>query len=342
MGPVTERMEFCLLGPLAVRCAGVDVVVEGWKLRAVLAALLLSAGRVVPVEELTETLWGSEPPASARTGVRNHVKRLRQVLGEPGRARISTGPGGYLISVQAGELDVSRFEDMLSSARAAAGAGGWNRAADLARESLSLWRGEPLADVGSELLALREVPRLTEIRLQALELRIEADLRLGCAAEVIGELRRLTAAHPLRERLHGQLMLALYQGGRQAEALAAYQDARRVLADELGTEPGRELHGLHQQILAGDRVLAGPGLGGLGLGGPGLGGLGLGGPGLAGPGLTGPGLTGPRQLPAPVRQFTGRDSELEALSGLLGPPGAAAPAMVISGTAGVGKPKLEN
>jgi DNA-binding SARP family transcriptional activator len=254
----TVQMEFCLLGPLVVRRAGVDVLVVGGKQRAVLAALLLNAGRVVPVEELTETLWGSQPPSSAQAGVRNHVKRLRHVLGTPDRERISTGQRGYMISLQAGELDVSRFEDMLSSARVAAKAGLWERAADLARQSLSLWRGEPLAVVGSELLAVREAPRLAEIRLQALELRIEADLRLGRHADAIAELRRLTSAHPLREHLHGQLMLALHQSGRQAEALAAYQDARRVLLDELGTEPGTALHGLHQQILTGDPALAGP------------------------------------------------------------------------------------
>jgi DNA-binding SARP family transcriptional activator/Tfp pilus assembly protein PilF len=329
-GLSTIQMEFCLLGPLVVRRAGVDVLVAGSKQRAVLAVLLLNASRMVPVEELTETLWGSEPPSSAQAGVRNHVKRLRHALGAPDRERISTGQGGYMIRVQAGELDVSRFEDMLGSARAAEEAGLWERAADLARQALSLWRGEPLADVGSELLALREAPRLAEMRLQALDLRIEADLRLGRHADAIAELRRLTSAHPLRERLHGQLMLALHQCGRQAEALAAYQDARRVLLDELGTEPGTALHAVHQQILTGDPVLAGPAQAG---------------PPAAPPASGGrapdrPGLVVPQQLPGPVRRFTGRDRELVALTELLEQQAATPPAMVISGTAGVGKTAL--
>jgi DNA-binding SARP family transcriptional activator len=337
-GLLTVRMEFCLLGPLVVRCGGMDVEVAGGKLRAVLAALLLNAGRVVPLEELTDTLWGSEPPPSAQVAVRNHMKRLRHALGEPGQARISTGRGGYLISVQAGELDVSRFEDTLSRARAAVGAGEWERAADLARESLSLWRGEPLADVGSELLALREVPRLAETRLQALELRIDADLQLGRHADVIAELRSLTAAHPLREHLHGQRMLALYQCGRQAEALAAYQDVRRVLVDELGAEPGIALRSLHQQILTGIPVRPGPA--------PDRPSYPNGGspPGRVRATDGKAADVVPRQLPAVTAHFIGRTAELDVLARLArkcaGSGGQAAVISAIGGTPGVGKTAL--
>src|SRR5215831_886747 len=192
-------MEFGLLGPLAVRRGGVEVAVLPGKQRVVLAALLLKAGRVVAVDELAEALWGQAPPVTARATTQGYVKRLRKSLGGDGHGRIASRPGGYQISVAAGELDVTRCEALLRSARAAARDGSWDEAADRARAALALWRGEPLADVPSGLLAMREVPRLAELRLQALETRIDADLHLGRHGEVIGELRQLAAAHPLRE-----------------------------------------------------------------------------------------------------------------------------------------------
>ena len=250
--------QFGLLGPLTVRCRGVVLPVAPGHQRAVLAALLLGAGRVVPVGELTEVLWGSAPPVSARVSVQNYVRRLRRALEAAGPDLISTQPGGYLITPAAGELDVTRFETLVRSARAAARAGSWADAAGRARAALTLWRGEPLADIGSDLLVLREVPRLSELRLQALEARIEADLQLGRPAEVAAELQGLTASHPLRERLYALLMLALYRDGRQGEALAAYRQARRVLAEELGAEPGTGLRELHQRMLAADPSLTPP------------------------------------------------------------------------------------
>ena len=222
-----------------------------------LAVLLLNAGRVVSVGEIAETLWGPAPLPSASATVRNYVKRLRRVLGDADQARIVTRSPGYVIRVDPGELDVARFEALLEGARDAARGGSWEAAADQARAALALWRGEPLADVESEALALREVPRLGELRLQAAELRIDAELRLGRHGEVIAELERMAAAHPLREHLHAQLMLALYRDGRQAEALAAYQHARRVLVDELGAEPGAELRELHRQVLTTGPVAGG-------------------------------------------------------------------------------------
>jgi DNA-binding SARP family transcriptional activator len=319
-------MEFCLLGPLAVRCGDAVAAVPAGKQRVVLAALLLSANRVVPVEELAEALWGTGPPPSARVSVQNYVMRLRKALGPEGQSRIGTQPRGYVISVAADELDMARFEVLLGAARQAASDYSWDTAAAQARAALALWRGEPLADVESELLAARDVPRLGELRLQALETRIDADLHLGRHGDVIGELRQLAAAQPLRERLHALLMLALYRDSRQAEALAAYRQARAVLVEELGTGPGPELRQLHQQILAADPALLRTG------------------PATPAVMAAGPGGPVPRQLPAAVAGFTGRAAELSALTEILDQGGAGEPGTVvisaIGGTAGVGKTAL--
>jgi DNA-binding SARP family transcriptional activator len=258
---MTAAMEFGLLGPVLVRRGDAELPVAAGKQRAVLAALLLAAGRVVPADELAGVLWGGAPPASARVSVQNYVARLRQALGEAGRARIQTRPGGYRIQVEAGELDVARFEDLARAARAAARDGSWDEAAGLARSALAQWRGEPLADAGSELLLAREAPRLTELRRQVLATRLEADLQAGRLDEVIAELRVLTVDFPLRERLHGLLMLALARAGRPGDALAAYGRARRALVAELGAEPGAELQRLHQLVLAGGAGLAAGGAG---------------------------------------------------------------------------------
>jgi DNA-binding SARP family transcriptional activator/Flp pilus assembly protein TadD len=318
---MVTAMEFCLLGSLAVHCGDTALPIRPGKQRAVLAALLLNANRVVPVEELAETLWGSAPPPSARVTVQNYVARLRKALGDEDQVRIGTQPRGYVINVAAGELDMTQFEVLLGVARQAAKDGRCETAAAKARAALALWRGEPLADVESELLALREVPRLVELRLQALETRIEADLHLGRHSEVTGELRHLAAVHPLREHLHALLMLALYRDGRQAEALAVYQAARQFLLEELGAEPGPELRNVHQQILAADPTLDPPTP-------------------LWPAG--GAGRAVPRELPAGVRHFTGRTSELAALTRLLHE--AKWPGIVvisaIGGTAGVGKTAL--
>jgi DNA-binding SARP family transcriptional activator/Tfp pilus assembly protein PilF len=317
---VAAELEFCLLGALVVR-SGPAVLAPVGKQRIVLAALLLNAGRSVSVDELIEVLWADSPPPSARVAAQNYVMRLRNALGNPGRSRIITQPHGYLIRVEAGELDVSRFETLLGAARAAARDGRWDQAATHARAALGLWRGEPLADVNSEVLAAREVPRLVELRLQALEVRIDSDLHLGRQAEALAELRQLVARYPLREHLHGLLMLALYRDDRQAEALAAYREARRVLVEELGAEPGIGLRELHQRMLVGDTALAVTD---------------------PVPPATGPAV--PRELPAGIAHFTGRTSELAALNGLLDTAGDQMPGTVVSsaigGTAGVGKTAL--
>ena len=315
---MTVSAEFGLLGPLRVRCGGAEVTVPRGRQRAVLAALLLNAGRVVSLDDLTEVLWGAHPPPSATVTVQNTVMRLRQSLGEA-RSLIRTQPRGYLISIVDGKLDVSRFEDLLRDAQAAVRNDSWPEAAGAAAAALALWRGEPLADAGSELLIAREAPRLAELRLQALEARIDADLHLGRHKQVISELRRLASAHPLRENLHGLLMLALYRDDRQGEALAVYTAARRTLVEELGAEPGSGLRQLHQQILAADPALTlRP----------------------SGPAADGSMAPAPHELPAGVGQFTGRTAELAALTELLDRRRSTVVISAIGGTAGVGKTAL--
>lgn len=330
---MTTGMDFCLLGPLMVRQYDVPVPALPAKQRVLLATLLLSANQVVSLDELAEAMWGSTPPKSARGTLRNYVKSLRKVLPDLVSLRIRTQPGGYLCRVQPGELDVDRFGELLSSARASMADGAFEQAADQLRQCLALWRGEPLADVSSDVLVRRERPRLTEMRLQALDARIEANLQLGNNGEVIAELRKLTVLHPLRERFYALLMLALYRDGQQAAALAAYQHARRILVDELATEPGPELRQLEQQILVADPVLSAPAM-----------------TQRREPTEHRPryqeqrGAQVPRQLPAAVRHFTGRVRELMTLtrmSSTAAPaPGGGVMISVISGTAGVGKTAL--
>jgi DNA-binding SARP family transcriptional activator len=325
-------VRFGLLGPVSVRTAGVTVPISQGKQRALLAALLISANETVSVAALAEVLWGSQPPPTARVTLQNHVKRLRAAIQLTGTARIRTVPGGYLIGTEADELDLTQFEALQYSAQQAAERAEWSQAADQLRTALSLWRGEPLADVPSELLAVREIPRLTEMRLHAIECRIEADLHLGRHAAVIAELRKLALGHPLRERLHGLLMLALYRDGQQAEALAAYQRARRDLIEELGAEPGPELARLQSRILAADPVLDLQPI-------P----EGRGAAGKARPGARPAWAVVPRQLPAMVAHFTGRTAELAALTEMASQADGSAQTTVISviaGTAGVGKTAL--
>jgi DNA-binding SARP family transcriptional activator/Tfp pilus assembly protein PilF len=324
-------VEFGLLGPLLVRSGGANVPVPPGNQRTLLAALLLDANQMVSQSRLTEILWGNNLPASARPTLQNYVKRLRKAVQETGSNRIRTLAGGYLICADASELDVLRFETLHDRAREAARDGAWDRAAEQLSAALALWRGEPLADVSSELLVLRDIPRLTEMRLQAIEARIEARLQLGRHAAELPELRQLTFAHPLRERLHCLLMLALYRDGQQADALAAYQRARRFLIEEVGAEPGPELRRLERQILAADPALAWSAPAGTS--------------GEAGPlhsvAAQQPRVAVPRQLPAPVRHFTGRTAEIGALASMFDLGDTAGLVITaISGAAGVGKTAL--
>ncbi|MGW0478143.1 BTAD domain-containing putative transcriptional regulator [Nonomuraea sp. NPDC003214] len=237
-------MRFRVLGPLRVE----DGQGPGpAKHRALLAALLLSAGRAVPVERLVSVLWGDQPPQSADPVLRVYVSALRKIVDG-----ITTVPGGYLIAADPDEVDCHRFERLVGQARKARDAGAVAEAAGTFREALGLWRGQALADVDSaELRRAHGVP-LEELRLTAVEERVELDLRLGRGAEVVGELRALVNAHPLRERAWAHLLAALHQAGRRSEALAAYQEARRILVDDLGLEPGAELREAHERVLRGE------------------------------------------------------------------------------------------
>jgi DNA-binding SARP family transcriptional activator/tetratricopeptide (TPR) repeat protein len=307
--------------------------------------------------------WGEAAPPTARTSLHGYVVRLRKALGNGTTSPIVTLPGGYLITVGPGELDVRRFEDALAAGQEASRAGDWAAAARLLSDGLALWRGDPLADIASEYLEMREVPRLAELRLQALEARIGADLRLGRQAEVIPELRQLTAAEPLRERLSVLLMTALDQDGQRAAALAAYQAARGVLVAELGTEPGEGLRRAQQQILAGQHIAPGPGAGaghGPGAGsGPGAGagggagsGAGSGAGGGAGSGAGGGAGSGaePRaagavrfSLPPDTAAFTGRDDEIGRITATVtasAQAGGVVAIHAIGGMPGIGKTAL--
>jgi DNA-binding SARP family transcriptional activator/Tfp pilus assembly protein PilF len=312
---------------MTVTVSDIAVGLARAKERILLAALLLNANQAVPISELTEAVWGIDAPRSAVGTLRDYVKELRKRIALRQESQIVTVPGGYLIRVDSADLDVLAFQELESQARQAAAKGAWALAAERWTAGEALWRGQPLADVPSELLTSREVPRLTEMRVQALESRFDADLHLGRHAEVIADLRRLTATYPLRERLHAQLMLALYRDGQQAAAQAVFHEARTLLIDELGTEPGPELKQLHQQVLASDPALDLPPLA----------------PSAATTRARADqqqGIAeGPRQLPAAVNHFTGRTTELAALTGLL-TDAAERAAVVISalaGTAGVGK-----
>jgi DNA-binding SARP family transcriptional activator/Tfp pilus assembly protein PilF len=322
-------MWFGVLGLLTVRVGENTIVVPPGKQRVVLAALLLKTGQVVSFDELAEIVWDGSPPRSSHATLRNYVKRLRQVLGPVAGKRIVTYHPGYLVEATGDEVDLVAFERECQEGTAAAQAGEWLRASQLIRDALRLWRGVPLSDVPSETLVRDHLHRLEQLRLHALETRIEADLCLGRHREVIAELQALVDQDPLREHPHALLMLALYRDGRQRDALAAYQVARDSLLDELGVEPGPELRQLHQWVLDGDPRLD-----------------------LGGDAdrsvqrvshATGFALTVPRQLPIAAWQFSGRQRELRRLNGLLDQAEAvngAAVVAVICGTPGVGKTTL--
>src|SRR5882757_6979860 len=230
---VGEGWRFRLVGPLEVRHEGVLVPIDAAKQRVLIAVLALAAGEPVTVERLIAYLWGDQPPISARNTLQNYVLRLRrslQVDAQPGPL-VSTA-AGYRLDVDADAVDVHRFRSLVRTARSTVRAGDSESAAALLDEALELWRGEPLADVPSEVLHREVVPGLVEQRLAALEQRIDLDLELGLHGERITELIALSKGYPLRERMWAQLMLALYRSGRTAEALGAYHQAHKVLAKE--------------------------------------------------------------------------------------------------------------
>jgi DNA-binding SARP family transcriptional activator len=245
--------EFRILGPLEVTDEAGPLLLGGQKQRAVLALLLLEPGKVVSTDRLIDALWGEEPPRTAATSLQNFISQLRKVLGPE---LLETKSPGYRLRVRPGEIDLDRFRLLVEQARTESHP---ERARKL-REALALWRGPALADFAFESFAQPHIAHLEEIRLATLEERVQADLDAGSHGDLIGELEELVEQHPVRERLRGHYMLALYRSGRQAEALQTYQEGRRILVDQLGIEPSRDLQQLHGAILRQETGLQAPGV----------------------------------------------------------------------------------
>ena len=299
--------QFSLLSPLSVTLDGAPIALGGQKRRALLAVLLLDANHVVSRDRLIDALWGEDPPDTARNTIQVYVSQLRKLLPE---GVLETAAPGYRLVVEPEAVDLFEFMRLSEEGRTALGAGDAPGAADALEAALALWRGAPLADFAWEPFAQTEIVRLEELRLAALEDRIEADLSLGRHGQLIAELERLVAEHPLRERLRGQLMLALYRSGRQADALAVYQRARRTMVDELGIEPGESLRRLERSILAHDPSLNAPQAG----------------------------ATSPRRVPTPPTPLLGRERELAALADLVRNEDTRL--VTLTGTGGIGKTRL--
>src|SRR4051794_32717929 len=321
-GKVAPGIHYPVLGPLEVRAGERSLNLGGSRQRRVLAALLLAPNKPVGLSHLTEAVWDGVAPATARRQVQNAVAALRGVLARVGAAdAIATHGSGYLLRVDPDALDASIFEELVQRARAEVAAGDGLAAAATLREALGLWRGPVLAGLGGQLPEV-DGAKLEERRLAALEEVVDLELAAGTHARLVSELRGLVAEHPLRERFAGQLMIALYRGGRQAEALAAFHDLARRLSDELGVDPGAPLRRLYEAVLREDPELNAPG--------------------------------GAEQVPdtaddEPIAQpppappqFTGRRGDLERLDRLLsdGHTDSAVVISAIAGTAGIGKTAL--
>jgi predicted ATPase/DNA-binding SARP family transcriptional activator len=300
-------VEFRILGPLEVLDGATPVAVSGAKERALLADLLVNAGQVVAADRLIEDLWGERPPANPANTLQGRVWALRRTLG-PAAARLTTRPPGYRLEVDAELVDGARFERLAGDADRAA-ARDPARALGLLDEALGLWRGPALAEFADQPWARAEAARLEELRLAAVELRAELRLAAGRHGELVGELEVLVAAHPLRERLRGHLMLALYRSGRQADALGFYAETRALLAEELGVDPSPELQRLHRAILTQDAALE------------------------SAPDGRRP---APHNLPERLTSFVGREVELREVAKLL----EAHRLVTITGPGGAGKTSL--
>jgi predicted ATPase/DNA-binding SARP family transcriptional activator/tetratricopeptide (TPR) repeat protein len=290
-----------ILGPLDVRDGSArPIEVSGPRLRALLIRLAVDAGRTVPAERLIDDLWGDAPPASAGNALQALVSRLRGVgLHETLQSR----PGGYRLAVEPGQVDAVEFERLVAGARADPDPAARG---ETLRRALGLWRGAALADVSMAGFATAPIARLEGLRVEAVEDRVEADIALGRAARLVPELEELTTLHPLRERLRGQLMRALYATGRQADALTVYEDARRALADDLGVDPSPALAEVHLSILRGEATAPGS-------------------------------APAPRtNLPAQLTSFVGREEEIERVGELLG----SARLVTLTGPGGTGKTRL--
>jgi predicted ATPase/DNA-binding SARP family transcriptional activator len=298
--------EFRLLGPIAALADGRALALGAPKQRALLATLLLQPGEVVSRDRLVDSVWGEDPPASAQQSLQVYVHGLRRALGAE---RIETHGAGYRLRVHEGELDLQRFDRLAARGRAALDAGRAAEALDTLESALALWSGSPLADLADEPIGRREIPRLEDARLHAIELRNDAQLAVGASDELVGGLNALIAEHPYRERLHAQLVLALYRAGRQKDALDAYRAAQRTLVDELGIDPGPELQSLEQRILNQDETL-----------------------------LSAPQAATVVSLPSPSTPLLGRHLEVVAVDALLGREDVRL--VTLTGPGGSGKTRL--
>jgi DNA-binding SARP family transcriptional activator len=314
-------VEFRILGPLEMLASGKPVRLAGRRLRTVLAVLLVNRHRLVPVDYLVDAVWGEDPPATARRQIQNTISGLRRLLADGGAAEpaLATEATGYRLSPDVGTLDAQVFQDLVAQAQRWAAAGEPERALTGLRSAEALWRGPALFGLAGDAIESAATV-LDEHRLAAVEQRLELELRLGRHDHVVGELIELVAAHPLRERLVGHLMLALHRAGRQAEALQAYERLRVRLADELGVDPGAALRDLYARLLSGDPD--GPAAG------------------VAASAVR----HVPAELPADVAGFTGRAEHLKLLDELIpdASSGVATATViaVIAGMGGVGKTAL--
>jgi predicted ATPase/DNA-binding SARP family transcriptional activator len=298
---------FTLLGPLSMSRDGQPVALGGQKRRALLALLLLEANRVVSRDRLIDALWGDEPPETAPNTIQVYVSQLRKLLPD---GALETAPPGYRLVVDPETVDLYEFVRLSEEGRSALAAGDAAAAAESLRAALDLWRGAPLEDVAWEPFAHAEIVRLEELRIAALEDRIDAELALGRHGQLVAELERFVAEQPLRERPRAQLMLALYRSGRQADALAVYQRARAMFVEELGIEPGELLRNLERAILAHDPSLY----------------------------VRQPGSAPPRRVPTPPHPLLGREHELAALADLVRR--ETTRLVTLTGTGGIGKTRL--
>ncbi|MEU4495957.1 BTAD domain-containing putative transcriptional regulator [Streptomyces sp. NPDC023998] len=317
------ELRFTVLGPLQAWRGDDEVPLGSPQQRAVLATLLLRQGRPATVEELVDAVWDEDPPTGAVSVLRTYISRLRGVL-EPDRKKdqapsvLVSVANGYAVRVPDGAMDLTEFEHQVHEARELNTQGATRAARDLLRMALDCWKGVPLAGVPGAF-ADSERSRLAELRVCATETRVDLDLELGGHRDVVSELITLTAAHPLRERLRRQLMLALYRCDRQAEALAVYHDTRHTLIEQLGIEPGTALRELHGLVLAADPSLSAP-------------------PAEPGPRTS---AVRPAQLPSDLADFTGREVETAELSAVLSDEsGTAVPVAVLTGMGGAGKTTL--
>jgi len=312
-------MQFGVLGPLLVEDASGSVTLASAKQRAALAVLLLETPHnLVPAERLIDELWGSDPPATARKALQVHISHLRRALGP--EQPIVTRPTGYALHIEDGALDLQRFEALLGKARALRATSDLNGALSALNEALGLWRGPALADVTLLGPGAAEADRLESLRAVAHEERLELELAQGAGTELVPELEALIAIHPYRERLYGQLMIALYRAGRQADALAIFRLARKLLVQDLGLEPGPELVRLEAAILTQDPALDQP-------------------PAIRAPATE---QTGPRHaaaiIPRPAASILGREAELHAALALIERPDVRL--VTLTGVGGIGKTRL--